>query len=116
VVTKLVGDTFKQLKAFRDAKGQVLFGTDVGYMHDYDPSDEYQLMRDSGMWPREILESLTTAPAALLKEEKKHGQVAKGFAADLVMLAGDPFDNPRNFANVKCVFRGGEVIYSKAGL
>ena len=35
--------------------------------------------------------------------------------ADLVMLAGDPFDNPRNFANVKCTFRGGKVIYSKAG-
>lgn len=116
VVTKLVGDTFKQLKAFRDVKGQVLFGTDVGYMHDYDPADEYQLMRESGMWPREILESLTTAPAALMKEEKEHGQVAKGFAADLVMLGGDPFDNPRNFANVKCTFRGGKVVYSKPNL
>jgi imidazolonepropionase-like amidohydrolase len=115
IVTSLVGDTFKQLKAFRDVNGQVLFGTDVGYMHDYDPSDEYQLMHDAGMWPSEILESLTTAPAARMKEEKEHGQVAKGFAADLVMLSADPFDNPRNFANVKCVYRGGKVIYSKAG-
>ena len=116
VVTKLVGDTFKQLQAFREVKGQVLFGTDVGYMHDYDPADEYQLMRDSGMWPSEILESLTTAPAARMKEEARHGQVAKGFNADLVMLAGDPFDNPRNFANVKCTFRAGKVIYSRQSL
>ena len=115
VVTKLVGDTFKQLQAFRSVKGQVLFGTDVGYMHDYDPADEYKLMRDSGMWPSEILASLTTAPAALLKEETRHGKVAKGFAADLVMLAGDPFDDPRNFANVKCVLREGKTIYSRAG-
>jgi imidazolonepropionase-like amidohydrolase len=84
-------------------------------MHDYDPADEYQLLRESGMWPREILESLTTAPAALMKEEKEHGQVAKGFAADFVMLAADPIDNVRNFANVKCVFRAGKVIYSKSG-
>jgi len=29
-----------QLKAFADAGGQLLFGTDVGYMSDYDPTDE----------------------------------------------------------------------------
>jgi imidazolonepropionase-like amidohydrolase len=115
VVTQLVAGTFKQLKSFRDVKGQVLFGTDVGYMHDYDPSDEYQRMRDAGMRPSEILESLTTAPAARMKEESRHGEVAKGFVADLVMLAADPFDNPRNFANVECVLRSGKLIYTKAG-
>ena len=115
VVDSLVGDTFQQLRSFRGVHGQVLFGTDVGYMHDYDPTDEYLLMAKSGMSPAQILESLTTAPAARWKEEKRHGQLAKGFAADLVMLAADPFDDVKNFANVKCVLRAGMPIYSRAG-
>ena len=49
----------------------MLFGTDVGYMHDYDPTDEYVLMAKAGMSPAQILESLTTAPAARWKEEKR---------------------------------------------
>ena len=115
VVDLLVGSTFQQLQAFNGAHGQVLFGTDVGYMHDYDPTDEYVLMAKAGMGPAQILESLTTAPAARLKEEKRHGQVAKGFAADLVMMAADPFDDVKNFANVQCVFRAGAKIYSRSG-
>ena len=72
-------------------------------------------MAKSGMSPAQILESLTTAPAARLKEEKRHGQVAKGFAADLVMMAADPFDDVKNFANVQCVIRAGAEIYSRSG-
>ena len=115
VVDSLVGATFKELQSFISVKGQVLFGTDVGYMHDYDPTDEYVLMAKAGMSPAQILESLTTAPAARWKEEKRHGQIARGFDADLVMLAADPFEDVRNFANVKCVLRAGAPIYSRAG-
>jgi imidazolonepropionase-like amidohydrolase len=113
VVDTLVDSTFQQLQSFIGVRGQVLFGTDVGYMHDYDPTDEYLLMAKAGMSPAQILESLTTAPAARWNEEKRHGQVAKGFAADLVMLAADPFDDVRNFANVNCVLRAGTPVYSK---
>jgi imidazolonepropionase-like amidohydrolase len=115
VVDSLVGATFRELQAFMGVHGQVLFGTDVGYMHDYDATDEYVLMAQAGMNPAQVLESLTTAPAARWKEEKRHGQVAKGFAADLVMLAGDPFEDVKNFANVKCVVRAGTPIYMRAG-
>jgi imidazolonepropionase-like amidohydrolase len=115
VVDSLVGATFQQLRSFIGVHGQVLFGTDVGYMHDYDPTEEYVLMAKAGMRPAQILESLTTAPAARWKEEKHHGQVAKGFAADLVMLAADPFEDVKSFADVKCVLRAGAPIYSRAG-
>jgi imidazolonepropionase-like amidohydrolase len=37
-----------QLGAVAQAGGQVLFGTDVGYMTDYDPTDEYVFMRGAG--------------------------------------------------------------------
>jgi len=113
VVETLVSATFRELQAFIAVHGQVLFGTDVGYMHDYDPTDEYVLMAKAGMSPTQILESLTTAPAARWKEDAKHGQVAPGFAADLVVLAADPFEDVKNFANVKCAFRAGVPIFSR---
>jgi imidazolonepropionase-like amidohydrolase len=113
VVDTLVDSTFQQLHAFMGVQGQVLFGTDVGYMHDDDPTEEYLLMAKAGMSPAQILDSLTTAPAARWKEEKRHGQIAEGFAADLVMLAADPFGDVRNFANVSCVLRAGTPIYAK---
>jgi imidazolonepropionase-like amidohydrolase len=59
----------------------------------------------------EILASLTTAPAARWKEEKEHGRVSPGFAADLVVLDADPAEDVRNFAKVRCVFRAGEQIF-----
>jgi imidazolonepropionase-like amidohydrolase len=114
VVDSLVDATLRELRSFNGAHGQVLFGTDVGYMHDYDPTDEYVLMAKAGMSQGMILESLTTAPAARWKEEKHHGQIAEGFAADLVMLSADPFDDVKNFANVHCVLRAGSPIYSRA--
>jgi imidazolonepropionase-like amidohydrolase len=81
-------------------------------MHDYDPTDEYTLMAKAGLTPMEILASLTTAPAARLNETAQRGRVQPGLAADLVVLGGDPADDVRNFANVRCVFRKGELIYS----
>jgi len=37
-----------------------------------------------------------------------------GADADLVVLAADPAQDVRNFANVRCVFRGGRLIYPAA--
>jgi imidazolonepropionase-like amidohydrolase len=110
VTEQLVGATFDELRAFRAAGGQVLFGTDVGYMHSYDTTQEFELMAKSGMSFGDILASLTTAPAARFKDEKS-GRVEPGYQADLVVLGGDPADDVKNFANVRCVFRGGRLIY-----
>jgi imidazolonepropionase-like amidohydrolase len=112
VVDNLVAATFDELRAFKAAGGQILFGTDVGYMHDYDPTDEYSLMAKAGLTPREILASLTTAPAERWNEAGEHGRVQAGFAADLVVLEADPAADVRNFARVRCTFRAGELIYS----
>ena len=43
VIDRLVSATLEELRAFKAAGGQILFGTDVGYMHEYDPTDEYVL-------------------------------------------------------------------------
>jgi imidazolonepropionase-like amidohydrolase len=110
VVDLLLGAAYGELRAFMAAGGQVLFGTDVGYMHELDPTDEYPHLAKAGMTPAQILASLTTAPAARWKD-KNLGQVKAGFDADLVVLAGDPYQDVRNFAQVRCVFRAGVQIH-----
>jgi imidazolonepropionase-like amidohydrolase len=112
VTSKLIAATQQELRAFAAAGGQVLFGTDVGYMHEYDPADEYVYMAGAGLSPMQILASLTTSPAARWQESARRGRVAPKMDADLVVLGGDPANDVKNFANVRCVFRAGKLIYA----
>ena len=112
VQQRLVTATQQQLKQYADAGGQILFGTDVGYMHEFDPTDEYVLMAKAGLSAMDILASLTTAPAERWNEAAQRGRIAPGLAADLVVLAADPADDVRNFAKVRCVFRAGKLVYA----
>ena len=100
-----------QLRAWVRAGGTVLFGTDVGYMHDYDPADEYTLMQRAGMTLPQTLASLTTAPAERFGVASQLGRIAPGFAADLTVLRQDPSRDIRALANVAYTIRDGRVIY-----
>jgi imidazolonepropionase-like amidohydrolase len=100
-----------QLKAWIAAGGTVLFGTDVGYMSEYDPSDEYALMAEAGMTFRQILASLTTAPAEKFGDSARLGRIATGLAADLTVLNQDPSRDVRALANVRYTVRDGKLIY-----
>ena len=97
VVDGATSDAVEQVRSYSKAGGQILFGTDVGYMADYDPTEEYRLMARA-LTPMEILASLTTSPAARWKEDKAHGRVAEGLDADLVVLDADPAADAANFA------------------
>lgn len=110
---RLLGESVREFGKFSAIGGQVLFGTDVGYMTDYDPTLEYELMATAGMTPMEILASLTTTPAARWKEQHRRGRLAAGMDADILVLDADPADSPRNFARVRCAIRNGEVIYAR---
>ncbi len=101
-----------QLRAWLASGGVILFGTDVDAgMDDYDPREEYALMAQAGMTFRQILASLTTAPAKKFGESGRLGRIAPGLAADLVVLNGDPSRNVRAFAAVRYTIRDGKLIY-----
>jgi imidazolonepropionase-like amidohydrolase len=70
------------------------------------------LMAEAGMSFRQILASLTTAPAQRFGESKRRGRIAAGFAADLVILSQDPSKDVRAFAAVRYTLRDGVVIYA----
>ena len=108
---RLVNESVTEFGRFAASGGQVLFGTDAGYMTDYDPIREYELMAKAGLTPMQILASLTTTPAVRWREQKRRGRVAAGLDADIVVLEADPAASSRNFAAVRCVIRQGKVIY-----
>jgi len=101
----------EQVRAFRDVGGDVLFGTDVGYMTDYDPTEEYALLAQAGLSFPDVLAALTTAPAKRLAREPGVGLVAVGSPGDLVVLDDDPARDVRALARVRYTLRGGRIIY-----
>ena len=104
-----------QLRAWIAAGGTVLFGTDLGAI-DPDPGEEYDLMAQAGMSFRQILASLTTAPAGQFGESGEAGRIAPGLRADLVVLRRDPARDIRALAEARYTLRAGKVIYRSGGL
>jgi imidazolonepropionase-like amidohydrolase len=100
-----------QLRAWSLAGGIVLFGTDVGYMTAYDPTEEYVLMAKAGMTFPQILASLTTAPAERFGASRQAGRIAPGLAADLTVLRHDPAKDIRAFTAVEYTVRNGKIIF-----
>jgi imidazolonepropionase-like amidohydrolase len=100
-----------QLRAYFQAGGQILFGTDLGYITDYDPTEEYQQMKRASMRFQDILASLTTAPAERFGMSGRTGRVAPGMDADIVLLAGDPTTNIEALSRVRYTLRKGRIIY-----
>ncbi len=113
VIEAVLGNAQAQLRAFSELGGQVLFGTDVGYMTEYDPTDEYVYMQQAGLTYPQILAALTTAPAARLGAVRS-GRLAAGYTADVVVLEGDPGQDIRALARVRTTLRGGRVIATRS--
>ena len=100
-----------QLQAYFQAGGQILFGTDLGYITDYNPTEEYQQMKRASMRFQDILASLTTSPAKRFGMSRRAGRIAPGMDADIVLLAADPVANIEALSNVRYTLRNGQIIY-----
>ena len=100
-----------QLRSWVGAGGAVLFGTDLGWVTVYDPTTEYVNMAKAGMTFRQILASLTTAPAERFGVSNQLGRIAPGLAADLTVLRNDPTKDIRALTAVDYTLRDGKVIY-----
>lgn len=114
ISARLIDASVAHTRAYASAGGQILFGTDVGYMSDFDPTEEYVLMAKAGMTPTQILASLTTTPAARWKESQRRGTVTANMDADLTVLDADPFADVANFSKVRCTISSGRTVYPLA--
>lgn len=102
-----------QVRAFAEDGGQLIFGTDVGYVTDYDPTDEYVLLERAGLSLAAILTMLTTAPASRFNAGAGAGRIVVGGPADLVAVTGDPAADIRALSRVRYTMRNGRVIYEQ---
>jgi imidazolonepropionase-like amidohydrolase len=102
-----------QLRAYSEAGGQILFGTDVGYIQQYDTSEEFTWMSRAGLSFQQILASLTTNPAERFGYAAHSGRVAKGMDADLVVLRADPALEITAFSKVAFTIRQGKILFGK---
>jgi imidazolonepropionase-like amidohydrolase len=107
---KLTAIAIGQLQSWVASGGTVLFGTDIGAI-DYDPSEEYALLGRAGLSFRQILASLTTAPAAEFGDSGRLGRIDVGLEADLVVLRDDPSRDVKGFAAVAYTVQRGNVIH-----
>jgi imidazolonepropionase-like amidohydrolase len=101
------------VRQFHADGGQLIFGTDVGYMTDYSTEDEFRALQESGLNASGILRMLTTAPAERFGVSDQKGTIAPGKLADLVVLSADPADDIAAFAKVSATVRSGRLIYSR---
>jgi imidazolonepropionase-like amidohydrolase len=92
--------------------GQILFGTDVGFLSDVNPTPEYELMTRAGLRWQDILASLTSNPSSRFRESRQRGRVQPGMDGDVVVLGSDPAVDVRAFGNVRHTIRRGRLIFS----
>src|SRR5579862_2476041 len=111
--TAFINQMVDQLRAYSEAGGDILFGTDIGYTDHYDTTEEFTLMSQAGMNYKQILASLTTNPARKFGDSGHTGHIAKGMKADLVILSADPAQDVTAFSKVRFTIREGKVIYQE---
>lgn len=102
-----------ELRAYSQAGGDILFGTDIGYTDHYDTTLEFTLMSQAGMNYRQILASLTTNPAQKFRYSDRSGRIARGMDADLVVLGADPAQDVAAFSKVRFTIRAGYITYQQ---
>jgi imidazolonepropionase-like amidohydrolase len=103
------------LKKLEDAGVTIAAGTDagnVGTIHGPALFREFQLMKEAGLTPMQILQCATTNAAKLFGGETgAHiGKIDNGYFADLVILKSNPVDDIANASDIDSVIKNG-VIY-----
>jgi imidazolonepropionase-like amidohydrolase len=110
---KFLDPIYEEVRSFHSLGGELLFGTDVGYMTDYSTADEFAALQKCGLDAPTILRMLTASPAGRFGVAETKGHIAPGTDADLVVLAGDPAKDVGAFSQVLVTVRAGRVVYRR---
>src|SRR5438093_2985867 len=103
------------LKKLEDAGVTIAAGTDagnIGTIHGPALFREFQLMKQAGLTPRQILQCATANAAKLFGGETgAHiGKIENGYFADLVILNSSPLDDIAHASDIATVIKNG-VVY-----
>src|SRR3954470_11014609 len=111
-IQKTYDVALKNLKTLEDAGITIATGTDagnIGTIHGPAIFREFQLMKQAGLTPMQILQCTTANAAKTLGGETgaKIGALKPGNFADLVILKSNPLDNIKNASDIDAVVKNG---------
>ena len=108
------------LKTLEDAGVTIAAGTDagnIGTIHGPALFREFQLMKEAGLTPMQILQCATANAAKLFGGETgaRIGKIENGYLADLVVLNSNPLDDIRHASDIDTVIKNG-VVYPASSI
>jgi imidazolonepropionase-like amidohydrolase len=107
-----IAEIRRVVRRFHELEGRLVFGTDAGYLTDYDVAEEFGQLTKAGFTWADILRMLTENPARLFKEQNSRGRIVPGMIADLTLLEADPVRDSSAFSRVRYTIRNGRVVYA----
>jgi imidazolonepropionase-like amidohydrolase len=114
-IQKTYDVALKNLKTLEDAGVTIAAGTDagnIGTIHGPALFREFQLMKEAGLTPMQILQCATSNAARTFGGEvgSKIGAIASGNFADLVVLKSNPVDDIAHASEIESVIKNG-ILY-----
>jgi imidazolonepropionase-like amidohydrolase len=114
-IKKTYDVALKNLKTLEDAGVTIAAGTDagnIGTIHGPALFREFQLMKEAGLTPMQILQCATANAAKLFGGEigTHIGSIEKGHLADLVILKSNPLDDISRASDIDSTVKNG-VVY-----
>jgi imidazolonepropionase-like amidohydrolase len=102
------------VKRLWDAGVRLGFGTDSGgesnryFIQGFYEHRQMELLRQAGLTPMQVIQVYSKNTSEALGIDKDFGTLAKGKAADLLVLGGNPLDNIANMRKIEAVYLGGK--------
>ncbi len=103
----------RNLKKLCDAGVRIGFGTDTGPPARFPGFFEHwemEMMVEAGLTPMQVIESFSKNAARALGVSKEFGTLAKGKAADFIVLDKDPLADIRNSRAIHAVYLAGKKV------
>lgn len=92
---------------------KIVFGTDaVAGAHGQNLREAVARVEQGGQEPMGVIVGMTSLAAESLGLGSEIGRLAAGYAADLIVVEGDPAQDIESLGNIRLVIAGGEVRYS----
>jgi imidazolonepropionase-like amidohydrolase len=102
-----------QRQGFRkavEAGVNIAYGTDSGVYPHGDNARQFAYMVRYGLTPMQAIQAATINPARLLGRADQLGSIARGKAADLIAVAGDPLADIDLLRRVQAVIKSGTLV------